>query len=410
MVIDEKDRSFYVLATSIFEYNSSLRLLKGNLSEPKMVMHSSEIPYIYHNENSFCDIFYAKRSQELLALTTFADITTNETSISVYRISFPPDFTSSESFKDQDTLTRIVQVALLLLFIVGAIILIVVRKKRKKREARIDKSHEEFPEVVNSSMNQTEIKIRESGMRANSILFFGGFQVINKHGEDITGNFTPLLKELFLLIFLNSIKDKGISVSRLSETLWFSMDAKTAKNNRAVNIAKLKKLLSEIDSCVLSRNTGYWQVLFDDSILYNDYWTCIKLITNNNSNNKPSIQKFLNIISKGPLLGNVSYEWLDEFKLECSNMLIDNLTQYVENDSSSDHQFNVELADAILIFDMMHEGAMGIKCIALAKLGKHSQAKEIYTKFSKDYSTMYGEPFNLSFRDVMQGKIQFDAD
>ena len=79
---------------------------------------------------------------------------------------------------------------------------------------------------------------------ANSILFFGGFQVINKHGDDITKKFTPLLKELFLLIFLYSIKDKGISVPRLTELLWFSMDAKTAKNNRAVNIAKLKTSLA----------------------------------------------------------------------------------------------------------------------------------------------------------------------
>jgi len=58
----------------------------------------------------------------------------------------------------------------------------------------------------------------------NSILFFGGFQIINRDGIDITSKFTPLLKELFLLIFLNSIKDKGISIlkrpSQRSRRLW----------------------------------------------------------------------------------------------------------------------------------------------------------------------------------------------
>ncbi len=62
----------------------------------------------------------------------------------------------------------------------------------------------------------------------------------------------------------------------------------------------------------------------------------------------------------------------------------------------------IQLADAILIFDMMHEEAIGIKCKALTTLGKHSLAKEIFAKFSKDYLTLYDEPFDRSFTDIIK--------
>jgi len=76
----------------------------------------------------------------------------------------------------------------------------------------------------------------------------GDFQIFNRTGSDITSKFSPLLKELFLLILLNSIKDKGISAERIIEILWLDKDEKSARNNLAVNIVKLKTLLSELDS------------------------------------------------------------------------------------------------------------------------------------------------------------------
>ncbi len=181
------------------------------------------------------------------------------------------------------------------------------------------------------------------------------------------------------------------------------MDSKTAKNNRAVNIAKLKHLLSEIDTCTLSRNTSYWQVEFNDSIVYNDYWSCIKSINQERSLSTEGLMQFLCLINKGPLLGNASYEWLDEFKLDCSNIIIDSLSHFVEKDENGlDPEFLIQLADAILIFDMMHEEAITMKCRSLTTLGKHSLAKDIFAKFSKDYFTLYDEPFKRSFTDIIK--------
>jgi len=403
MVINEEDQSYYLLATTIFEYDTYLQLLKGNLADPKLIKLGDKIPYKYHNEYSYSDLFYSKNSQELIAVTSLADWDNNETKITVHKISFPPFIADIEMIEDRTIFGRIIFGFIFLIIVVTVAIIMIKIIKKKKSSSNILAAGSENAKAEQGLPSQNEMLPDKPKITANSILFFGGFQVINKQGDDITRKFTPLLKELFLLIFLHSIKDKGISVPSLTETLWFSMDAKTAKNNRAVNIAKLKNLLSEIDSCTLSRKTSYWQMVFDDSIVYNDYWSCIKIINNEYSLSKEDLLQFLHKIKKGPMLGNVGYEWLDEFKLECSNLIIDSLTRYFEQDKiSSNPELTIELADAILIFDMMHEEAISIKCKALVTLGKHSIAKEIFTKFSKDYLALYDEPFVRSFTDIIQ--------
>ena len=51
------------------------------------------------------------------------------------------------------------------------------------------------------------------------IVFFGGFQIFDKKGNDITGKFSPLIKELFLILWLYTHKNnKGISSQKLKET------------------------------------------------------------------------------------------------------------------------------------------------------------------------------------------------
>ena len=403
MVLNEKDQSYYVLATTIFEYDTYLQLLKGNLAGPELIRLGTKIPYKFHNEFSYCDLYYSESSQELIAVTSLADWDKNETEITVHKISYPPFAADLESDESNSPFGRIVLVSLFFLFTAAVAFILIGRRKMKETPSTrttVGGGHERKGEDKFPQDEPLPDKPKEP---ANSIFFFGGFQVINKHGDDITKKFTPLLKELFLLIFLHSIKDKGISVPGLTEILWFSMDAKTAKNNRAVNIAKLKNLLSELESCTLSRKTSYWQMVFNDSLVYNDYWSCMKSINRKESLSKEDLLQFLCIIRKGPLLGNASYEWLDEFKLDCSNMIIDHLMNHVDQEEiESDPELMVKLADSILIFDMMHEEAVSIKCKALTTLGKHSLAKEIFAKFTKDYFTLYDEPFERSFTDMIR--------
>ena len=403
MVINEEDRSYYVMATTIFEYDTYLQLLKGNLDDPELFPFGDQIPYIFHNEYSYCDLFFSETSQELISANSLSDFDRNETKISIYKISYPPHAAYRVAGEKRNLPGRFVLIILLFAVVATSSIVVIMNIKRKKSNSELSEAGQKNEKERITLHSRRSKFIDKPEKSPNSILFFGGFQVINKHGIDITKKFTPLLKELFLLIFLYSIKDKGISVPRLTETLWFSMNAKTAKNNRAVNIAKLKNLISEIESCVLTSRTGYWQLEFNDKIVYNDYWSCIHMINREKSLSRKDLHKFMHAAHKGPLLGNASYEWLDEFKLECSNLIIDHLSEFIEqNDIASDHELLIQIADTILTFDILHEEAISMKCKALTALGKHSLAKEIFDKFSKEYTLLYDEPFNRSFTDIIK--------
>ncbi|MCF8379606.1 MAG: hypothetical protein K9H49_08530 [Bacteroidales bacterium] len=408
MVINKKDRSYYVLASTIFEYETYLQLLRGNLADTELEMLGNKIPYLFHNENSYSDLYFSNSSQKLIAATFLADTEKDSTEISIYSIHFPPHITEIEKSEPSHTSLKIL-LGFILLLIAASLFNLLIRyfRKRKKPKGRVETG----AIVDNSESNLTlkQVSIRDEGGPnfANSFIFFGGFQFINRNGEDITKKFTRLLKELFLVIFLYSVKNKGISVQNLTEFLWFSMDTKSAKNNRAVNIAKLKNLLSEIDGCDLSRKTGYWRIVFNDSIVYNDYWTCLKTITQKNSLSKEELLQVLKIIKTGPLLGSANYEWLDEIKSECSNLIIDKLLNYCAQDmEENDFELMIKLADAILIFDILHEEAIGLKCRALTAIGKHNIAKDTFKRFTKEYEILYNEPYEKSFLDVINQKVE----
>ena len=92
--------------------------------------------------------------------------------------------------------------------------------------------------------------------RKSSILFLDGFQVWDKNGIDITKSFTPILKQLLILIILYSVNNKkGISNVTLRELLWFDKMDESAQNNRRVNIRKLKLLLEKLDGAELVKES-----------------------------------------------------------------------------------------------------------------------------------------------------------
>ena len=403
MVFDSKGEYYYVLASSIYQYESYLQLLKGSLSGPELIAMGTKIPYLFHNVNSYSDLFYSESLQKLIAVTSLVNTEKGETDIRVYTLSFPPFQAETGDFSLASLPLRTLWIVLVLVVGTGLLVFMVLRFTGKGNKPVVKKSLNGRSGKNNQDPDSLAVTSLNGSKDPNSIIFFGGFQVINLQGEDITRRFTPLLKELFLLIFLYSVKDKGISVQRLTELLWFSMDSKSAKNNRAVNIAKLKHLLGEIECCSLSRKTEYWRIVFDENMVYSDYLKFHRLTKQGTELSSGDLEKLLEIVTAGPLLGNASYEWLDEFKLDCSNRITDVLLKFLERDEvSANPELEVRIADAILIFDMLHEDGMIIKCKALTKLGKHNLAKEIFNKFAKDYLTLYDEPYDRSFTDIIK--------
>lgn len=416
LIVDEKHDAYYGLVFSKHQYDGKLSLVKGSLSKPEFESLSKPIPFTFHDIMSYADLFYSSKNKKLYAVTLLHN-DQNTTEVKIYSLLFPPaprPVIASEA-KSSGMLK------LIILFLIAAAAAFGITFWLKRRKIVEAVSKPETAEVLSPQLHSSAL-LHDSQQvvepesyenykpepqvvvkKKSCISLFGGFQAIDSDGTDITSQFTPLLKELFLLILLNSIQNKkGISSNRLKELLWFDKSEKDARNNQAVNMARLKVLLKKIGDIEVSKETGYWkiEVLSDDiNIDYIDYLR----IVGTPKHSKQQIVDLIGITNSGALLINLNFEWLDEYKSEVSNSITDTLIQFAdENIKQVEPNFLIHLADVVFLFDTLNEEAMVLKCKMLVKLGKHNLAKNTFVRFCNEYKLLYNEEYSQTFNEIIE--------
>jgi two-component SAPR family response regulator len=155
--------------------------------------------------------------------------------------------------------------------------------------------------------------------------------------------------------------------------------------------------------CHLSKDTGYWKIEIDYQAIFVDYHQYLDIVSNKNKLDKQKILQLTRITQRGNFLSNIEYEWLDAFKSDVSNEIIDSYLQFANSIKiADDPEFIIKLANDIFFFDPVNEEAMILKCKALSHLGKHSLAKTTYENFNKEYKGIYGENFEKNFHSVVE--------
>ncbi len=412
LVVDEKAKTYYGFIFPKHKFNSSLQLIKGSLENPVIQNVGSSIPYRFHDISSFADLFFCPLSENLVGLSLFLN-ESNKTEVSVYTLSFPP--LEPVKTTEEEAKPPFVLRWFHILFIVGIIGLLAtwIMKYFKRRDGLKGEQESKLtsadgkeeasvtqPSEVNELVRPIE---REVTILKNRIMLFGDLQLFDPEGSDITKYFTPLIKELFLVILLNTIRnERGISSEKLKELLWYDKTADSARNNRSVNIAKLKSILDKMHYCEVSKETGYWKINIDYSHIGVDYQDYLDIVKDKGKLDKQKIQRLAVITQRGPFLSNVDYEWVESFKSEISNEVIDTYLHYANSIKiTDDPEFLIKIANYIFHFDSVNEEAMIIKCKALVNLGKHSLAKNTFETFNKEYKVLYGEEFRSNFQDIL---------
>jgi two-component SAPR family response regulator len=393
MIINPADRSYFVLAFPVFKYDGYLQLIQGSLDKPVFTYLGSRIPYQFLDIVSFSDLYFCSQNKKIIAVTLQNE--EGKSRLKIYSLGFPPDKQTSgyELAEPDNRFLKFIPVILSCFFILIVTLFYILRKKKRRTPEKI-----------------TEDKTPKSGLQNIvsrgefcTIHFFGDFQVINSAGVDTTRKFTPLLKELFLLIWFNSIKnDMGISNEKIIEILWPGFSESSANNNKAVNIAKLRAILTrDLWSDLSFKETGYWKIEYKNKHIINDYYDFIKITSVKTELSKPDMLKLIEIGHKGTLLSNLKYKWLDEFKEAVANELINRLVRYERNLNIKDQPEHViQVADAILNQDSLNEEALASKCKAFIVLGRHSVAKEVYDHFSREYRSIYNADYSKSFTTI----------
>lgn len=408
LVVHPATKSYYGLIFPQHKYNSRLQLIAGSLSGPSYKLVGNTIPFLFHDVNSFADLYYCAHSGKFLAVTLFKD--NNKTRIKIYSLLCPPEPLLAGPVIVSKTNTGIWIICFFAAALTGYLIF-QYRRRNKGQEKK--KTLIENVAVVREQesivkpvpvlpVTETKEPVPHDRTR-NAIYLFGDLQLFTADGTEITRYFTPLLKELFLVILLYSIKwDRGVSSEKLNEVLWFDKTEKSARNNRSVNIAKLKSQLEKMGCCHLSKDTGYWKIEIDRHDIFIDYQQYLNIVSDKNKLDKQKITQLTQITQRGNFLSNIEYEWLDAFKSEVSNEIIDSYLQFADSVKiADDPEFLIKLANDIFYFDPANEEAMVLKCKTLSYLGKHSLAKTTFENFNKEYRIIYGENFEKDFHAVI---------
>ncbi|HTD99890.1 MAG TPA: hypothetical protein VK668_11430 [Mucilaginibacter sp.] len=404
LVINEKDRSYYGLIFPQHKFNSSLQLIKGSLNKTGYHLVGDTIPYQFHDIHSFADMSYFPHSGKFLAVTLFREH--DLTRIKIYSLLNPPE-PLADKIVEIGHINYLLWVAIIGIIVLGIAVYFIYRRKSNAKIISRPSRPVEDLSLAKHHAGEDVIVAEDDHARnsnKNAIFLFGDLQLFTPEGNEITKYFTPLLKELFLVILLYSVKlDRGVSSEKLNEILWFDKSEKSARNNRSVNIAKLKSLLDKMGHCHLSKDTGYWKIEIDYSIIMVDYHNYLNIVSNKTKLNKQKILQLTHITQRGNFLSNIEYEWLDAFKSEVSNEIIDSYIQFANSvEIAEDPEFLIKLANDIFYFDPVNEEAMILKCKALAHIGKHSLAKNTFENFSKEYKVIYGEGFNRDFNSILE--------
>jgi DNA-binding SARP family transcriptional activator len=398
MIIDKENDSFYVLTYSNRLDKTKIQAKKFRLSFPQYTLVGDTIPYIFSDIKSYCDLFHCTQSNLLVAVTVHTkEDDTGE--VNIYTINYPP-LNSVDVFQAEHK--RPIPIYW---YVLAALLLPVLFLCRRKWEQRKKKKPVDFTQdTITSDENNDESVPVE--VQASSINLLGEFYVIDDSGVDITGNFKPITTQLFLLCLLSSIKNgKGISSRELKDILWFDKDDDSAQNNRNVNVSKLRLTLKNLKNFKINIDNSFWTVTFDKTVFcdYKHVLSLIKKIESEETVRKELLNKLLSIASKGVLLPNIQAEWLDGYKAEYSNLIIEKLLQFSEKeDIKRDFSLVIKMANVILLHDHIDEDAIVKKCYALYHSGKKGQAKQSFKKFTEDYKNILGTDYKYTFEQFSE--------
>ena len=405
MIIDVGENKFYTLANRSDVYKSSIRLMEVNMNDFSYRFLSDSIPYNFQDTESFCDMFRYKNSAIYAVILQRTERGAFETGI--YSLLYPPlsqtdilQVPGARNIFGNSPVTYII-IGLLVIIILLAIYLL---RRNRMEKAALSPVVGDKAFVSPPVLPQVPHAYKEK--KRSKISLLGGFQIFDRGGNDITGFFTPVIRQMFLMCLLEYIATgKGVTSERLDEEFWFDMDKNKATNNRNVNIRKLRLLLQEIGDVTFQKDNSYWHVSIGDDT-FCDYVTVMNLLHEISSADrvieKSVIEKIIGIASAGLLLPNIDKRWVDRYQSGYSDLLITTLLKAAKTiEIKDDFRLLVKLADVILIHDSIDEDSVQIKCRSLYKLGQKGLSKQCYDKFCLDYKNILNEEPQLKYDSII---------
>lgn len=416
MIFDAEKNCFYVFTTK-----EGGKLMRVKLDKPGFERISFSLSEEFTSHYLYTNLYFSPEHKKLYVLIN--KINTDKTAeVSIYSLCYPPILINTIPIKEQVEENNLFLFRLIGLILAGLILAgigwYIYKKKSSGKypdmpvipEEKTEVETLSIPESING-MPKPKETIDEKNyydFSKQSICFLGGFHVTDKSGNDITGQFTPMLKFLLVLLILSTEKDpKGISGKKLIQILWFDKSEDSAKNNRNVYLSKLRATLENIGNIEIVNQNGFWSILLHTDVSC-DYIEAMKLfaaIKDTSTPNQTEVNRLLELLLRGVLLPNTEADWVDGYKSDFSNLTIDNLTQLLHSNlyKLSDN-LKLKISDTLFLHDYINEEALYLKCSILFNSGKKGIAKAVYDNFCKEYRNLLGTDYRYSLTDVINRK------
>ena len=422
MYFEPSDSSFYAVST-----NKGGVLWKISMKDSVY----SEVSKPIYNESTYQDSdfsLYTSPSHGKLFLVLDKILSNHTHELAIYSINMPlvneVDIRQSTAGESINNRWYLYAIGILLLLVLAGFVLYRFKYNGKNKKAPPTKKGTEKT-VATTGKVQSQSDVPESKtipkkewMQESETIFtetvnyydrsrasislLGCFNVRDKDGNDITSNFTPRLKHLLILLILYTEKNaQGILASKTTEILWPEKDETAARNNRNVNLRKLRVLLESIGDMEVMIENNFLRIKWGTGVFcdYHTLITCTKQFEQEKS--EELLNRILEILLYGPLLPNTILDWLDDFKDDYSSYSIDLLKNLLDIEISRNHQdMIIRLADIMFLHDPLNEEALAAKCSVLVTQGKKGIARNLYDRFCKEYHDSMGETYKVPFADL----------
>jgi two-component SAPR family response regulator len=398
LIVSRDNKYFYALCYPHEKPKTALRLYKFAIADGSYEVVSGTIPVISERIESDINLFFNPAQGEFFCTTEeFSD--PNRSTIKIFALTAPP--VSQQAYLNSQKpanagFRQVFKYGLVVLILLGIAGYCFYRRRQRNNVVKPVLETEEESGYAVSVKKETEQK-------PNSVYLLGEFTVYDKSARDITYLFSPKIKQLFILILLNSKDNIGVVSKKISTTLWPDKDVARTKNIKGVTINHLRNILGDIEGIELTFSNDTYRFKFDDSF-FCDYFVVldqIKQITNNGASGDVLTSGNAQLIGRGSLLQYLPENWLDDLKLQYEELLIPVMLPEIRRIyEAGEFRKALEITRIALNIDPFNDVALKYKLKALRRIKGVDHARKVYDEFAAEYQKSLGVEYAVHFEKI----------
>ena len=417
LILSRDKKHFYALCYPHELAKTELKLYKFSMADGSYEVVSAPIPMASLRIESDVNLFYSEKTDEFFCtVQEFAD--RNRSTIRVYSLASDPVpasvyLASLQQPKKPMTAGLLLLLLLPLTLLAMGLAWFLIRKRSGRRKplaaanpAAANPAAANLvtanPVTSNNPATAEPEPAPEPLTTAtllapknrNAVYLLGEFAVFDRQCNDITHLFSPKIKQLFVLILLNSQDGKGISSRKISARLWPEKDLAKTKNIKGVTFNHLRSIIGDIDGIELVFLNDSYSFKLDENF-FCDY--CLLA-----GSAPAAIMDHFHLITRGPLLPDMPESLIDESRSAFETRLIDLLLPQLQKHYDA-HQFKLtlEISKSIIERDAFNEEALTYQLRSFRRLRGIDYSRKAYDQFTQDYERSLGVAYHTSFDEIV---------